>query len=92
LTQYFLPCLLFTAAFAWAARLLVFKGSLFDPRVAPGIGPFAAGDLLFIGAVITAYLANWLGKRRGRQAGQVLMYFLLALMFILIGVFVPRPV
>jgi hypothetical protein len=38
------------------ARLTFLGGSLFDPEVAPGLGPLALGDLLAIAAFAGGYL------------------------------------
>lgn len=50
--------------FSVIARLTFLGGSLFDPAVAPGIGAFALGDLLAVGAFGVGYLVGWWRNRR----------------------------
>jgi hypothetical protein len=42
--------------FSLVARLTFLGGSLFDPAVAPGLGPFALGDLLAVAAFAGGFL------------------------------------
>lgn len=42
--------------FSFVARFTFLGGSLFDPAVAPGLGPLALGDLLLIAALAGGYL------------------------------------
>jgi hypothetical protein len=89
LLQYMLPSLLLTGVFTLSGRIFVYGGSMFDPAVAPGIAFLAAGDLMFIGAVLTGLIANAVHMWRGPRAGRATMYTLLALMFLAMG-FLPR--
>ena len=40
---------------SFIARMTVLNGSLFDPTVAPGLGAFALGDLLFLACFVVGY-------------------------------------
>jgi hypothetical protein len=40
---------------SFVARFAFLGGSMFDPSVAPGVGPLALGDLLVIGAFAVGY-------------------------------------
>jgi len=45
--------------FSIIARLTFLGGSLFDPIVAPGIGPFYLGDLLAMVGFGLGWLVGW---------------------------------
>jgi hypothetical protein len=49
------------------ARLTFLDGSLFDPAVAPGVGPFALGDLLAIVAGIAGFGIGYAAMPRHRR-------------------------
>jgi hypothetical protein len=89
--NYLLPSLVLTVVFTLAGRLFVYRGSMFDPAVAPGIGAFAAGDLLFIGAVLVGLLSYLVGRARDDRAGRKVMFVLMGLMFLGAALLVPRP-
>lgn len=91
MVQYILPSFLLTLVFTTLGRLFVYRGSMFDPAVAPGVGSLAAGDLLFFGAVLVGLLAGWVERKRGERSARILLYGALAVMFLLTVFFVPRP-
>lgn len=82
---YLFPGLMIVIVFAWVGRLFLYQGSIFDPANAPGIGPFAGGDLLLIGAVLAAFIASEFGKRRGSEFGR---WVLVGLLLLMLGAFV----
>lgn len=47
----------------FVARFTFLDGSLFDPAIAPGVGPLAIGDLLAIGAFAIGYFVSYLKQR-----------------------------
>jgi hypothetical protein len=47
---------------SFIARFTVLDGSMFDPSVAPGLGPLALGDLLAIAAFAGGYF--WARMKR----------------------------
>jgi hypothetical protein len=83
--QYLFPSLMILIAFSWIGRLFLYKGSLFDPDIAPGYGAFAGGDLLLIGAVLAAFIASEVSKRRGVEFGR---WVLVGLLLLMLGAFV----
>jgi hypothetical protein len=82
---YLFPSLMIVIAFSLLGRFFLYQGSIFDPAVAPGYGAFAAGDLLLIGSVLAAWIANEVGKRRGPDAGR---WVLVGLLILMLGAFV----
>lgn len=82
---YLFPSLMVVIAFSWIGRLFLYKGSIFDPANAPGYGALAGGDLLLIGAVAAAFIANLVAKRRGPETGR---WTLVALLLLMLGAFV----
>lgn len=55
--------LFIVVVFSVLARLTFLDGSLFSPDVTPGIGPFALGDILAIGAFAIGFLAIYLKSK-----------------------------
>jgi hypothetical protein len=55
-TQVTLAGLIIVITLSFIARITFLNGSLFDPSVAPGFGPFALGDILFIACFAVGYL------------------------------------
>ena len=88
--KYLFPSLLLTLIFTTAGRFFIYQGSMFDPAIAPGIGGMAAGDLLFIGAVVVGVVANFVQRRWGSKEARAVMYGSLAFMFLVVALFV-RP-
>jgi hypothetical protein len=88
--QYLFPSLLMTLAFTTAGRILIYRDSMFDPAIAPGLGVLAAGDLLFIGAVLVGLVAIFVHHRWGQREARAVMYGSLAFMFLVVSLFV-RP-
>lgn len=83
--SYLFPSLMIVFAFSWIGRLFLYGGSVFDPDIAPGYSVFAGGDLLLIGAVLAAYIAQQAGKQRGAEVGR---WVLIALLLFMLGAFV----
>jgi uncharacterized PurR-regulated membrane protein YhhQ (DUF165 family) len=88
--EYLFPSLLMTLVFTTAGRLFIYRGSMFDPVIAPGFGALSAGDLLFIGAVLVGLVANFVHRRWGQREARAVMYGSLAFMFLVVSLFV-RP-
>jgi hypothetical protein len=88
--EYLFPSLLMTLVFTTAGRFFIYRGSMFDPAIAPGLGVLAAGDLLFIGAVLVGLVANFVHRRWGQREARAVMYGALAFMFLVVSLFV-RP-
>jgi hypothetical protein len=49
--------------FSVIARLTFLEGSLFDPAVAPGLGPLALGDLLAVAAFAAGFFVSALSRQ-----------------------------
>lgn len=88
--EYLFPSLLLMLVFTTAGRFFIYRGSMFDPAIAPSFGSLAAGDLLFIGAVLVGLIANFVHRRWGQREARAVMYGSLAFMFFVVALFV-RP-
>jgi len=59
-----LVCLGLVAIMSVVLRFTLLNGSIFDPEVARGVGPFALGDLIAVAAFIGGYAISWTNHRK----------------------------
>lgn len=62
-----LVCLGLVLIAGFVLRFTFLNGSFFDPTIAPGIGPFALGDILGFAAFIGGYAISWTNHRKVGQ-------------------------